>query len=227
MKDYFDCVRTVKSEHNSKWFYAKLGVFWIYFLHMPILSDGADFCLANVYDGVAGSVSAKESENSKEYQLKTAFLFNFIKFVEWPAVQAGGNKDASPTQEPFRIGIIGKDPFKDVIEGLRDKTVRNQKLEIIRLEGLSSFITGDGDNKKAIQEYIKKYQKQIQSFQVLFICDSEKNLCREMMEVIGQASTLIVSDIENIAENGGVIGFVKEEGKIRFDIKLDFGARVS
>ncbi|HEX2163686.1 MAG TPA: YfiR family protein, partial [Thermoanaerobaculia bacterium] len=40
-----------------------------------------------------------------EYEVKAAFLFNFTKFVEWPA-EAFAGRDA-----PFRICVVGRDPF--------------------------------------------------------------------------------------------------------------------
>ena len=49
---------------------------------------------------VAPAVCA-DSEKSKEYQVKAAFLYNFIKFVDWPK-----GKEAE-TEKPITIGIIG------------------------------------------------------------------------------------------------------------------------
>ncbi|HEX3129706.1 MAG TPA: YfiR family protein, partial [Thermoanaerobaculia bacterium] len=40
-----------------------------------------------------------------EYQLKAAFLFNFVKFVEWPAEAFNGERS------PLSICVYGADPF--------------------------------------------------------------------------------------------------------------------
>ena len=46
-----------------------------------------------------------ESGSSREYQIKAAFLYNFLQFVDWPKAKiADANK-------PIIIGIIGNDPF--------------------------------------------------------------------------------------------------------------------
>src|ERR1700733_7984663 len=50
-----------------------------------------------------------------EYRVKAAFLYNFAKFVDWPA-------EAFPTPgDPFAICVLGEDPFgrslDDVIAG--------------------------------------------------------------------------------------------------------------
>jgi hypothetical protein len=42
-----------------------------------------------------------------EYEIKAAYLFNFAKFVEWPA----GTFDSNTS--PILIGILGEDPFGD------------------------------------------------------------------------------------------------------------------
>ena len=54
--------------------------------------------------GVMWRAPAGEAE-IEEYQVKAAFLFNFAKFVEWPA-QAFKSAD-----EPIEICVLGPNPF--------------------------------------------------------------------------------------------------------------------
>jgi hypothetical protein len=59
-----------------------------------------------------------------EYQVKAAFLFNFLKFVEWPA---------APSDSPWVIGILGHDPFAGVLEDtVRGKMVSGRRVEVRR-----------------------------------------------------------------------------------------------
>jgi hypothetical protein len=44
-----------------------------------------------------------------EYQVKAAFLKNFVKFVEWP-----------PSQRAITLCILGEDPFKGMLAGSDD-----------------------------------------------------------------------------------------------------------
>src|SRR5207245_8335479 len=46
-----------------------------------------------------------ESSDSSEYLIKAGFIFNFAKFVEWPATAF-----AQP-DSPIVIGILGTDPI--------------------------------------------------------------------------------------------------------------------
>jgi len=49
------------------------------------------------------------AQRSLEYEVKAAFLYNFVQFVEWPpeALRAG---------EPFRLCLAGENPFAGVLE---------------------------------------------------------------------------------------------------------------
>jgi hypothetical protein len=59
-----------------------------------------------------------------EYQVKAAFLFNFLKFVEWP----GPANDS-----PWVIGILGRDPFGEILDDIvRGKLVNSRTVEVRR-----------------------------------------------------------------------------------------------
>lgn len=65
-------------------------------------------------------------EIRQEYQVKAAFLFNFLRFVEWP----GGASKA-----PWVIGVLGNDPFGDALDkAVRGKTVNGRKVEVRRYD---------------------------------------------------------------------------------------------
>src|SRR5947207_13490122 len=60
----------------------------------------------------------KAEAQSKEYQIKAVFLFNFAQFVDWPT-------NAFPeVQTPLVIGVLGEDPFGSYL----DETVRGEKV---------------------------------------------------------------------------------------------------
>jgi len=60
--------------------------------------------------------SSDALEAAKEYEIKAVYLFNLVSFMKWP-------KSALPRGKPFRIFILGQDPFGDNI----DFVVANQK----------------------------------------------------------------------------------------------------
>ncbi len=68
------------------------------------------------------SASAQQLD---EYEVKAAFLYNFTKFVEWPA----------QSNSPFAICIYGDDPFGPTIDQLvRGKSVGGRFIIIRRLK---------------------------------------------------------------------------------------------
>src|SRR5262252_5871553 len=57
-----------------------------------------------------------------EYQVKAAFLYNFVKFVEWPG---------APQTGPITVCVLGKDPFEGELERATDgKTVNGRSLAV-------------------------------------------------------------------------------------------------
>src|SRR6266478_110303 len=62
------------------------------------------------------------------YQLKPVFIYNFAKFVEWPA-----ETFSSPT-DPIVIGLIGENPFNLYLEeATRGKTINNRPFVVKRV----------------------------------------------------------------------------------------------
>ena len=59
-----------------------------------------------------------DSSDSSEYLIKAGFIYNFAKFVDWPATAF-----AQP-DSPIVIGILGTDPFGTLI----DRIVENKKI---------------------------------------------------------------------------------------------------
>ena len=62
----------------------------------------------------AGSLSTAHAAPaaSPEYQVKAAFLYNFMKFVDWPS-------DGLNSATTISLGILGRDPFEDALEEVK------------------------------------------------------------------------------------------------------------
>lgn len=68
----------------------------------------------------APSLTAAQ-EVSKEYRVKAAFLYNFVKYVEWPAHAATG---------PIVICVAGRNPFGNLLaDTVRGETVAGRTLD--------------------------------------------------------------------------------------------------
>ena len=142
-----------------------------------------------------------DSEANREYQVKAAFLYNFIKFVDWP-------EGTSDSNQPIIIGIIGKNPFGDAFEPIKDKPVKEKKVTIKLFQGL------DESGKHPQIEAIGKCN-------LLFICSSEKEKLKETMDLLKDRNILTVADMQGFLEAGGIVNFVVEENKVGFEINID------
>jgi hypothetical protein len=134
-----------------------------------------------------------QAQSATEYQVKAAFLFNFARFVEWPA-------DAFPSADAaLQICILGQDPFgRDFEQVIVDKTVNGHRIEIAHPEGIP----------------------QARACQILFIATSEKARLPTLLQGLKGASVLIVGDTPGFAALGGAINFVLDDGRVRFEINL-------
>jgi hypothetical protein len=139
-------------------------------------------------------VSAGAGDASlSEYEVKAGFLVNFAKFVTWPA-----DAFASPTA-PIVIGIVGDDPFGTVL----DDAARTQRV---------------GD--RPIQVKRVGTRDELSAYHVVFISSSEEKQLGTIVKRLERTHALTVSDIERFCSGGGVIGFVSERSRVRFEINV-------
>jgi hypothetical protein len=126
-----------------------------------------------------------------EYEIKAAFLFNFMQFVEWPA-------DASTNAEaPLLIGVLGEDPFGSMLEKtIQGETLHGRPLAIKRTQQITD----------------------LKDCHLIFICRNEKAHLTEILGALRGCPALTVSDVEPFCRHGGMIGLINEGGRIRFEI---------
>ena len=137
-----------------------------------------------------------DASDSSEYLIKAGFIFNFAKFVEWPS-----NAFAQP-DSPIVIGILGTDPFGTII----DKIVQDKKV------GTRGFI-------------VKRLKwgtdvKEIRECKILFVGASERAHMDELVQIVKGLPILTVGETPGFAERGGVIRFVLEDNRVRFEVNV-------
>lgn len=133
------------------------------------------------------------AERATQSQVEAAYLFNFGKFVTWPA-------DRLTSSNQFEICILGKDPFGGVIDAtVNGESIGGKKIQVRRLAGM----------------------REAASCSILFVSSSEEKHLNVILAAAQNLSLLTVSNIEHFAERGGIIGLVTEEDKIRFEVNRD------
>ncbi|MDD5010829.1 MAG: YfiR family protein [Phycisphaerae bacterium] len=147
-----------------------------------------------------------DAASAREYQVKAAFLYNFIMFVDWP------EEKMPAVNEPIIIGIIGKDPFGDAFDPVKDKQAKDRKVVVKRFKGLE-------DLKKSGEDEFNKQIEAVKKCHLLFVCPSEEKVIRDITDLVKDNNILIVGDMPKFLEaGGGIINFVLEEQKVRFEV---------
>jgi hypothetical protein len=79
--------------------------------------------------GLLFCLSPAWADNSDEYRLKLAFLYNFVSFTEWPATV--GNT--------LNVCVYGQDSFGDDLDKLQGRSVAGHTLTVRRTISLEAL----------------------------------------------------------------------------------------
>jgi hypothetical protein len=141
-----------------------------------------------------GQLAWSQSSGTTGYEVKTAFLFNFAKFIDWPASSFSG------PQSPFTICVLGQDPFGNILDdALLGKIVGVRPLLIRHL----------------------KDKSEARSCQMVFVSASESAHLLEIFASLQRANVLLVGETPGFAASGGTIEFTLEDNHVRFTINTD------
>ncbi|MBN2513725.1 MAG: YfiR family protein [Sedimentisphaerales bacterium] len=166
------------------------------------------------------SAAAAENEDNKinaEYKLKAAFIYNFMKFVEWPDFHSDSQSNKSEkNKETVVLGVLGENHLKDHLNSLSEKTIKDRPVKIVIVDTFEAY--KKKNSKAAVKDYYTEIQKIMSSCHLLFVGASEKERVAEILKLTEKMPVLTVSDISHFAEAGGVIEFVTEKNKIQFNI---------
>jgi hypothetical protein len=153
--------------------------------------------LALAFLGAVCSPFAQISQSAPEHDVKAAFLFNFTKFVTWPAIPPG---------QPFRICVVADETTTAAV----DRAMQNESILDRRTETI-----------------IPASAEQARSCQVLFIGHDASGQAAAILTATRALPVLTVGDGPDFLERGGIIQFVVSEGRIRFDVNLAHATRAS
>ena len=147
---------------------------------------------------VSGSPKAHaQSWWLREYQIKAAFLYNFLKFIEWPS-------GALPeTGDTMTLCLLAEEPVVEPFESIKGKLVKGRRLAIRRIERI----------------------KDLEACHALFIGSSEEKRLAQIMPTLQGSRVLTVGEVEGFIQSGGIINFVVERNKVHFEINVNRAER--
>lgn len=139
---------------------------------------------------VSPAVAANAGDD-KSSLVKAAFIYNFVKFVEWPA--------------PKKISTLSQID----ICALGDSSINRTG---------NVFQAASTDKLKLNLVSEKDWKAAPDHCHILFIGQSEAAQVQQIVAGLKTSPVLTVSDSDDFVEHGGMIGFVVSDNKIRIAV---------
>lgn len=137
-----------------------------------------------------------QAQNASEYQVKAAYLYNFVKLAAWP------KQGAADDSEPLWIGVFGgDDEFLEVLtKTVEGKSVANHTIHAKRVNA------EDG----------------VKSCRAVFVrASAGRKRSQEAIAAGVPVGVLLIGEDDNFLQQGGMINLFLQSGKIRFAVNRD------
>jgi hypothetical protein len=155
------------------------------------------FCIISI-GMMAMWISRSDAQETKrgEYEVKAAFIYNFLKFVDWP------DKAFANTGSSLNICMVGDNPFGNAITIYEGEKVHNKYIAIknTSLKGLKNC-------------------------HVVFISRSEAEHLPHILKAIRGLHILSIGDTDMFEQEGVIINFFIVQQKVRFEIDVNAARR--
>jgi len=134
-----------------------------------------------------------------ETEVKAAILYNFAKFVEWPA-------DAFTSETaPIQVVVFGDEDFGTKLKVLMvGKQAHGRSFEVRN-------ISNPQDAKNS---------------HIAFVAGAENRRTAQILESTKKSPSLTVGESEAFLDAGGMITLVPEDGQLRFEVNPEAAQKV-
>ena len=140
------------------------------------------------------AVATTQAQSMNEYKIKAVFLYNFAKFVEWPA-----EAFQSPNQ-PIEICILGQDPFGNWLEEtVQGRAIDGRALEIRSVVNI----------------------KEMGGCHVVFVSLGGQKRFRSLLSEMNKRSVLTVGESDNPSKSDADINLMRQGTRVRFEINAE------
>lgn len=137
---------------------------------------------------IAGSIT-HAGPQSLEAEVKAAYIYNFVTFAEWPPTAFASSAD------PLRVCSVGDPRFELVLErSLRGETINGRRVVLDRSPGPDAW----------------------RRCHAIFI--AEGGATEAVLQATSDVPVLTVGESELFARRGGLVTFVVDAGRVRFDV---------
>lgn len=143
------------------------------------------------------SFAGASSGQGIEYEVKAAYVFNFVNASAWPPAAF-----SSPTA-PFQVCLAESNPFA----GLLNQTFQNEQV-----------------NGHPVVVSLVKTPNEVAACHLLFIPDGA-DASGALQKAAASAPVLTIGESRAFRKRGGIITFVLDSDRIRFDVNRQEAAR--
>ncbi len=143
---------------------------------------------------------ALETGEDLERQVKSAFIFKFGNYVTWP------EKSFAEATSPIIIGIVNDELMATEIEKIAaGYTAGNRPVVVKRLN------LHPADAASAVH--------------IMYLNDASTKYIDVYQKALLQPPTLYITDTVEGLNSGGVINFVRDDSRVRFDVSMPAAAQ--
>lgn len=136
-------------------------------------------------------VSADAQTAMDESQVKARFVYNFLKFVEWPADTIVNARD------PFVVLVIGEGATADATASfLEARSIGDRPVVVRRI----------------------RWDQSLVGVQAAFVVERDAKKLHRVLDAASVAGVLTIGEGEEFTSRGGVISLLVEDRKVRFDV---------
>ena len=142
---------------------------------------------------------AQGAATASEAEVKAAFVYNFAKFVEWPA-------DAFPSPTaPLRFAVFGDEEFTAKLSSLlSDNKAHGRSFEVKRIIN----------------------PQEAKNYHMVFVTSAESKRALLVLDAVKKSPALTIGESDEFLDYGGMIMFYFEDAQLRFDINPEPAEKV-
>lgn len=135
--------------------------------------------------------NAQSQMQAAEYQVKAAFLFKFLGFIDWPAAAF------ERADSPLVIGVLGADPLADELAAVVAERNAQGRPVVARKLRTGEPVTG---------------------LHMLFVGRPDSGRLATLLDAAKGQPLLVVTESDEAFARGSAINFVLVDNKVRFDV---------
>jgi hypothetical protein len=156
---------------------------------------GFVLAVAIVSAAVMPAEATRAGDGAPDAAIKAAFLLNFAKFAEWPAL---------PADARIALCVVGSEDIASALSDIvRGQSIAGHALQVVRPADSAAWPT----------------------CQVLFISDAEHRKAAGALQFLQPLPVLTVSDGKGFSQTSGIVELFVDGGRMRFAINVDSADR--